>query len=373
MKDALRVFHQGWSRLVDAPDRIEIASLGEGHINDTILVSIEGRPRFVLQRINRQVFADPERLMTNLERLLDHLDATAPGTTAKLERTDEGAAALVADGRWWRLWRYVGNSRSLNETRDPAVARAAGRAFGEFQRLMRELPGPELAPSIPGFMELDGYLAALDDAVAAHPDQAAAAVNGSFIDDRRQLSERFPPAQDVVHGDCKLNNLLFAESEDTVISVLDLDTVMRGHWAWDFGDLARSLLSPHASASTTGSENTADGAAAQSAAARSSAAQPMMDLFAAVAAGFCSGARLTPTTADLVAAPIYVAFMLGVRFLTDHLQGDRYFKVGDHGDNQLRAVRQFELVRRLEEASAALTESAEKSLAGLVEQPGSQG
>ncbi len=363
MMDALSVFRLGWPRVADSGVGTEIAPLGEGHINDTILVSMAGRPRFVLQRINQQVFPDPERLMTNLERVLDHLNAAAPGITANLELTDEGSAALVVDGEWWRLWHYVGDSRSLSETRDPAVALAAGIAFGNFQRIMKELPGSELAPCIPGFMELEGYLCALDDAVATDPGQAAVAVNVSFIDDRRTLSERFPPADHIVHGDCKLNNLLFARSEDTVISVLDLDTVMRGHWAWDFGDLARSLLSPLTATDTDGdSENTIEVTAERS----------MMDLFGAVVEGFCSGARLTPTPAELVAAPIYVAYMLGVRFLTDHLQGDRYFKVGNHGDNLVRAVRQFELVERLEGVSAALAETAERSMSNLVEQPGSR-
>jgi hypothetical protein len=354
--DALGVFHLGWSRLADSRGGTEIVPLGEGHINDTLLVSMGGRPRFVLQRINRQVFPDPERLMTNLAQVLGHLDATAPGTSASLEPTDEGTAALVVDGEWWRLWRYVSDSRSLSETRDPAVALAAGAAFGSFQRIMRDLPGPELVPCIPGFMELEGYLCALDDAVAVDPDRADSAVSLSFIEDRRTLGGRFPPADNIVHGDCKLNNLLFARSEDRVVSVLDLDTVMHGHWAWDFGDLARSLLSPHAAiVMADGPENE----------------RSMMDLFGAVVAGFCSAARVTPSTADLVAAPIHVAFMLGVRFLTDHLQGDRYFKVGAHGDNQVRAGRQFELVRRLEGVSGTLTETAEKSMASLLEQPGS--
>jgi hypothetical protein len=125
--------------------------------------------------------------------------------------------------------------------------------------------------------------------------------------------------------------------------VLDLDTVMPGHWAWDFGDLTRSLL--------TGSGPVDEGGPTA--------------LFQAAAHGFLEARRIRPPGDDLLDAPVYVAFMLGVRFLTDHLEGDRYFKVAAAGDNLARAVRQFDLVRDTERQRPRLEDSVAGVLAML--------
>ena len=126
----------------------------------------------------------------------------------------------------------------------------------------------------------------------------------------------------------KLDNLLFARTSAAVDCVLDLDTVMQGHWAWDLGDLVRSLAT---------TEGALDG-----------------ELFAAACAGFLSGSGRRATTAELLAAPRYVTFMLGVRFLTDHLLGDRYFKVSEPGENRTRSRQQFALLVELEQHQTQL-------------------
>ncbi|MGD8416455.1 MAG: aminoglycoside phosphotransferase family protein, partial [Pseudomonadales bacterium] len=209
---------------------------------------------------------------------------------------------------------------------------AAGRAFGRFQRILADLPGGALPPTIPGFLELAGYLDAFDAAGRGNgsADRALAEACGgmAFIDARRDLAQQFPPGDDLIHGDCKLNNLLFDAHAPSVRAVLDLDTVMTGHWAWDFGDLARSAL-----AGTLSAE----------------AAAPAL---AALTRGFADGSGRVLTPATVAGAPVYVAFMLGVRFLTDHLLGDRYFRVSHTGENLSRARTQFELVRLLESIPA---------------------
>ena len=122
----------------------------------------------------------------------------------------------------------------------------------------------------------------------------------------------------MVHGDCKSNNVLFDKVDDQVKAIIDLDTVMPGHWAWDFGDFVRSLWF---------GRQVVD-----------------LELFRFSMRGFLRGApprNYSPE--EFVEAPLYVSFMLGVRFLTDHLQGDLYFKVSLHGDNLVRAYEQFVL------------------------------
>lgn len=311
-----------------------LAPLGEGHINETLLVTT-GSGRFVLQRINRAVFEDPARVMGNLVRVRDHVDARRSGWVPELVPTAAGEWAHVDDhDEWWRLWRFVEGARSIGASADPAVALAAGGAFGEFQSLIADLAGPPLVPTIPRFLELGRYLAALDGALADHG--AGDAVDlVPFVDAHRWLEDRFPPGERPIHGDCKLNNLLFDPSSAAVIAVLDLDTVMPGHWAWDFGDLSRSLM-------------------------MGGGDEP--EMFAAVARSFVAAAGIEATAEEIVQAPVHVAFMLGVRFLTDHLQGDGYFRVGFRGQNLERAREQFNLVTRLEGLHAALEAGAARAL-----------
>ncbi|MEJ2089468.1 MAG: aminoglycoside phosphotransferase family protein, partial [Gammaproteobacteria bacterium] len=265
----------------------------------------------------------------------DHVDARRSGWIPALIPTAAGAWAHVdEDGEWWRLWRFVEGARSIGASADADVALAAGEAFGEFQELIADLTDPPLVPTIPGFLELDRYLAALDAALADHgADDAVDLV--PFVDAHRWLEHRFPRGERPIHGDCKLNNLLFDAASTVVVAVLDLDTVMPGHWAWDFGDLARSLM--------MGGGDEAE-------------------IFAVVARSFVAAAGIEATVEELVQAPIHVAFMLGVRFLTDHLKGDGYFRVGFRGQNLDRAREQFHLVSRLEGRLDALEASAERAL-----------
>ncbi len=320
-----------------------LSALGDGHINDTWLATDPAGGRFVLQRLNRRVFPDPGRVMGNLRRVLNHLSAAGAGLTAELLGTRGGEDALVDhEGDWWRLWRYVEGGRSLERTADPALCAAAGAAFGRFQRLLSDLPPPPLEPSIPGFLELDGYLARLDEVMGGQPEAEEellqAGGSPAFLDAHRVLGGSLAPRKDLIHGDCKLNNLLFAGDSAKVLAVLDLDTVMHGHWAWDFGDLARSVLVGCAEP----------------------AAYP--GLFSALCRGFVQGSGRRPPPGDLVLAPRYIAFMLGVRFLTDHLQGDRYFKVREPGDNRRRAWQQFDLLKRLARLEEDFRRAAEAAV-----------
>ena len=313
----------------------DLAVLGAGHINDTYRASTPSGS-FVLQRINQAVFADPGRVMVNLTRIRAHLEARGPGLIPELLATVAGSMAHIDnEGNWWRLWRFIDGARSLDTTEDPEIARAAGAAFGTFQAMLEDLPGPILEPTIEGFLELARYLAELDDALQGASHQNADLGYLNFVDEHRWLADSYPRGTHVVHGDCKLNNLLFAADTSVVVAILDLDTVMPGHWAWDFGDLSRSVLMGPGD---------------------------RMILFESLVAGYVETSNVQPAVAELVNAPVYVAFMLGVRFLTDHLAGDRYFKIDRRGDNLERAAAQFDLVRQLETERSIMERAAEKGL-----------
>jgi len=324
----------GWAGFGAADAGTRVEPLGAGHINDTYLVT-RGTARHVLQRVSDAAFPDPARVSANTERLVAFLAATDVRVPELMSCRTTGCAYVDASGSHWRLWRFI-EGRTLDAPVSEAEARAAGAAFGELQRAMERFPPPPLKPAIPGFLELGRYL----DALARErrrPARADGVVESAlaFIDARRELARRFPPRGDYVHGDCKIDNLLFEPRAPVVRCVLDLDTVMPGNWGWDYGDLARSLLT------------LADGAASgERCALVVAAARGMLE-------GRGSAARSCPLR-WLLEAPRYVALMLGVRFLTDHLKGDVYFKVVRPGENLDRAHRQFALVSELETHEPAL-------------------
>jgi hypothetical protein len=284
------------------------------------------------------VFAEPERLSRNLDRVLAHF-ASAPLTLPELVAASDARNWHVDDhGEWWRLWLYRVHTRTLAAPVSEAETYVAARAFGCFQRQMQNFPAPQLEPAIPGFLELELYLQALDRISAGGDSARISAADRQFIDAHRFLAARFPRGSEYVHGDCKLDNLLFAEEGAIVDSVLDLDTVMPGHWAWDFGDLVRSLLTLQSSPAVGVPFD-----------------KPLAPvLFAAAARGFIDGRGENLALEDLLVAPCYVSFMLGVRFLADHLSGDVYFKVASAGDNLRRAQQQFAIVSELERQAPAL-------------------
>ena len=243
----------------------------------------------------------------------------------QLEPTITGERSLRADGVW-RLWRYLEDTTVVDPLTEIAQARAAGHAFGAFQAHLAGLAGPRLGNTIPGFLELAHYLREFD-AVA----DAAPRAERRLIDTHRHLADVLGERNAYIHGDCKINNLLFDANAERVVAVIDFDTVMYGHWAWDFGDLVRS-----ASFSQGGVD---------------------VSLFAACLEGFARHqSRITVDAAVL--APSYVTVMLGVRFLSDHLSGDRYFRVSRRGENLQRAREQFALLADLTSHGAAFRDAA---------------
>lgn len=331
----------------DDPGSVELAGYGAGHINDTWLVTRPGSDRLVLQRLNPAVFPDPAAVAAKVAAVVEHLDGPPARLGAglrvpRLEKTRRGRAWHEAAAGVWRLWQHVAPARTLDPLDNPVQAEAAGRAFGAFQAALTDFAGPAdatgpadgagLPDPIPGFLQLDHYLDELDRAVAAAgplPEAAEAALE--IVRDRRDLATAFAARNRVIHGDCKVDNLLFHPGRDEVLAIIDLDTVMYGHWAWDFGDLVRSAA--------------ADGTACN------------VSRFAAVCRGFTAAAAVAADAETLLLAPRYVGLMLGVRFLADHLAGDRYFKVTARGENLTRARRQLALVRDMERQESAMRQA----------------
>jgi hypothetical protein len=338
--------------------------LRTGWINETLVASFDDggrRRRYVQQRINRSVFREPQRVMENVARVTAHLLATLEREGAP-ER-ERRALQLVpardgapfwrdAAGETWRTWRYVEGASSRDVVRTPAEAAAAAEAFARFQRQVADLPGPRLHETIPGFQDARLRFEQLLAAVRADAAGRLAECRGevefalareAMVDRLNDLRAAGAIPERVTHGDTKINNVLLDERSGEALCVIDLDTVMPGFAVYDFGDLART-------AATRAAEDERD------------LAQVRVDpeLFAAIAAGWLRGAHggLAPAErAELVFAARLLPLVIGMRFLADHLGGDRYFRCDRPGHNLDRARAQLALAADFERRAGQLEDA----------------
>lgn len=334
---------------------LQVRPLGNGHIHQTWRVAAgAGHPVLVVQRLARAVFADPVGMTGKVAAVIAHLDAarradpmaSVPAAPALVPTRDGQLTHQSPDGACWRAFRCIEPARTLETLVRPAQAEAAGRAFGALQAALSDFPDAVPDP-IPGFMQLGHYLERLDQALASNPSEGALPRVQALlrvIDARRDLAAACAARDRLVHADCKVNNLLFhPDRDDVVIAALDLDTVMLGHWAWDAGDLLRS-----ASATAPVRQRSERGLP------QWRVPPPDVDRFAAVVRGMRATAGITAAPDEWVQAPVYVTVMLTARFLTDHLEGDWYFRVAARGDNLDRAEAQSALLQGFDQVAPAL-------------------
>jgi len=331
---------------------LSVAALGSGLIHDSFLVSSAGQPIAVLQCINRHVFTEPRRIMENLRTVLDHARAHGDRSTLRFPAiitTRDGADLhIAADGECWRAQEYLRNTRSLVSINLPEQARALGRALGEFHRLLADLPGNRLVPTLRGFHETPRYLEqfdAVNSTSRADPGEGVDCID--FIDTRRELVQVLQDARSsgrlplrTVHGDPKVDNFLFDTDAQRVVSLIDLDTVQAGLLHYDIGDCLRSCCNP------AGEDP-----------ARLEDAVFDLALCRSWLAGYMQvmAASLDDDEIELIyPALCLLPLELGMRFFNDHRNGDRYFRVSGRGQNLRRARVQFRLVAQIEAAEEEL-------------------
>ena len=328
-----------------------IAPLGKGLINDTYSLITEAGG-FVLQRINPRVFPDPERIMANLEALTAHASQDRVGglrIPALIRARDGRSWVRAADGALWRLMELIPDGVSLTRIEGRDQARAVGSALGHFHRLTRDLAPERLAVSLPGFHRTPDYLARhLAARAAATPtrdggegEQAMLEACFGFIDARHGLAQVLETAlaagrirERVIHGDPKLDNILFHGRHGGALALIDLDTVQPGLIQHDIGDCLRSCCNRLGEAPESGGRARFD-----------------LDLCAAILGAYAEQTRdfLGPgDVAALYESIRLLPFELALRFLTDHLEGDRYFRVSSHGQNLHKARIQLDLVADIE-------------------------
>jgi hypothetical protein len=323
---------------------------GSGHINDTYCVVFDdaGRKvRYILQRINGNIFRQPVALMENIQRVTAHLAAQVAGEPDSGRRVlslipahDGQMFCQDPEGSYWRAYRFIENSRTYDTIESPEQAYQAAKAFGRFQQLLANLPEPRLHDTIPDFHHTPKRFAALERAIAAdvagRDGQAKSEIEFALA--RKPLAGILLDAnlpERVTHNDTKLNNVMMDDATGESICVIDLDTVMPGLAPYDFGDMVRTATSPSLEDERDLSKVTMQ-----------------FHMFEALVRGYMASAGGFLTRAEkqsLVNSSKVITFEIGIRFLTDYLAGDTYFKVHREGHNLDRCRTQFKLIESLEQ------------------------
>lgn len=344
----------------------KVEPYGAGNVNDTYLVTSSApTDRFILQRVNTHVFRQPALILLNMRTFLTHmadrLQGEQPNGRERWQMphviaTHDGLDSLSgADGEFWRAISLVENARSYASIRNRQHARESGYALGRFHNLLSDLDPALLHDTLPGFHITPGYLTTFDQVLTSASAQQrlvgprAAEVHQTvaFVEARRTVATVLEDALArgelqlrSIHGDPKVDNILIDNTSDQAISIIDLDTVKPGLVHYDIGDCLRSCCNPAGEETSDLNSVTFD-----------------TDLCRAILEGYLPEAAGFFTAADyayLYDAIRLITFELGLRFFTDYLAGDVYFKTRYPDHNLQRALVQFRLAAAVEAAEGSI-------------------
>jgi len=374
------------ARQFTSPHRIlEVREYGQGNVNDTFLVTVEelvgnahptppGPKRFILQRLNTRVFPRPELVMGNLRAFTEHVEARLQREPLPPPRRWDQPKVLLTgagaghwrdpDGFFWRALTFVADAESHYAVKDLDHAREVGWALGLFHKLISDLPPARLADTLPGFHVTPGYLRRYGEvlgtrkgnreneagppaAIIEQENSPEAAFCRRFIEMRRTWAAVLEDAKArgelplrPIHGDPKVNNVMVDTATGQAVGLVDLDTVKPGLVHYDLGDCLRS------GCNTLGEEI-----------GNWEQARFDPEICRAILQGYLSqaGGFLTPNDYDyLFDAVRLLPFELGLRFFTDYLEGNVYFKVHYPEHNLFRALVQFRLTESIESQEGAI-------------------
>lgn len=326
-----------------------VTGYGCGHINDTYLIITEGGVKYILQKINNYVFPDVPGLMKNIVGVTDYIarkgrdEGVPEASLLKVIRTADGCPYLKNEDGYYRLYNFIDDAVSIETNATPRQFELSGIGFGKFQKMLDGYPASELTESIKDFHNTPVRLERLKKAVELD-------IEGRAKDCREEIDfylSRESYAYKVVnliasgdiplrvtHNDTKLNNVLIDVKNDKAVAVIDLDTVMPGSVLYDFGDSIRS-------GANTAAEDEKD----------LSKVNFSVDLFRAFAKGFIGEVKCALTSAEIenmAFGAILMTYECGMRFLTDYLEGDVYFKVHRDKHNLDRTRTQIKMVSDME-------------------------
>lgn len=341
-----------------AGNYLNSAPCGNGHINDTYIVTTDVGGRFILQKINNYVFKNVDRLMTNIAKVTEFIEKKTieeggdpRRETMRIIPAKDGKLFIkAADGKYWRMYTCIENAVTYDSVENPRIFYETGRAFGVFQRRLSSFDAKELFETITHFHDtpyryntfLTSVVKDVKGRVAGVKKEIAfvSARSDKFGRIEKLLKAGKIPSR-VTHNDTKLNNVMFDQDTGNALAVIDLDTVMPSTLLYDFGDAIRYGCN-------TGTEETKD----------LDSVSFSIDLFEVFARGFVDGIG-TMTDEELSLLPFASWLMTmecGMRFLTDYIDGDVYFRTTAPGMNLDRARTQFKLAHEMEEKMTRMQE-----------------
>jgi len=327
-------------------DPIFITKFGNGHINDTYLVVDATARQYILQKINKTVFHKPDEVMANVKAVLDYLKKNTNQRQKSLSLVPAKSGLdwhVDESGEYWRLYYFISDTICLQKAESFDDFKESGVAFGNFQNALADFPADTLYETILNFHDTPNRFKRFNEVLKADPQGRAksAAREIEFALEREAYAGKLISLHEegsiplrVTHNDTKLTNVLFDRYTRKSVCVVDLDTVMPGLSVHDFGDSIRFGAS-------TASEDETD----------LSKVQLSMELFKAYTSGYLSSSMETLTVAEffhLRDGAKMMTLECGLRFLTDYLEGDVYFKVHRDGHNLDRCRTQFKLVEEME-------------------------
>jgi len=327
---------------------------GSGHIHDTfrIVTSEKEKDDYILQKLNNNIFKNIPLLQGNIERVTVHLRnklKKIQGSNVKREclqliPAGDGKSWIQdPDGNFWRMYVFISDHKSYNIVDSTDKAFEGGKAIGRFQAMLSDMPGEPLFETIPFFHNIEKRLETFNATINRDPVNRASSVREEIkhVHNRAEqmkiilrLGREGKIPLRITHNDTKFNNILL-DSHDKALCVIDLDTVMPGYVHYDFGDAIRTVAN-------TATEDEKD----------LSKVTMNLELFSAYAEGYLSetGNTLNEVEKDYLAfAPMLITYTIAVRFLTDYIDGDNYFKIHHEHHNIERARAQLKLVRSMEE------------------------
>lgn len=327
---------------------------GNGHIHDTFRIETaeEDKDNYLLQRINNKIFKNIPELQHNIERVTFHLKRklnNIPGTNIKREclslipSHDGNTWIIDNDGNYWRMYIFISDHRSYDIVDSSDKAFEGGKAIGRFQAMLSDMPGEPLFETIPAFHNIEKRLNTLKLKIDQDPVRRVCCVRKE-IDQVFQRSEKMNvilklgkeekiPLR-ITHNDTKFNNILL-DKNNKALCVIDLDTVMPGYVHYDFGDAIRT-------AANTAAEDEKD----------LSLIHLNIDLFKSYSEGYFSETYNILNYIEkeyLAFAPLLITYTIAVRFLSDYIDGDTYFKIHHEDHNLQRARAQLRLLMSMEE------------------------
>jgi len=325
-------------------NKVTIKPIGNGHINTTLLLQGSNAP-VVVQKLNTYVFPEPNELVNNARLIEQHLINKKQNNNYDLEIIKHVATLnkkylIDIKGDSWRGLEFIGGSYSEDVVANVQQARIAANAFGQFAAALEDFDAKQLFSVIPDFHHLAKRIDALKVAVdlnkcdrlnSAQTEVDFCLNQQALVDELETLKSELPLR--ACHNDTKINNMLFCSKQHNAKAVIDLDTCMSGYWLFDFGDMVRTFCSPEEEDSTN-----LDNVIIRE------------DIFAAIVDGYVTPLQSLITKAEKqsfwVGAKV-MCLMIGVRFLTDYLDGDNYFSIKRAGHNLDRAKNQFALYKDL--------------------------